>query len=102
MFAALCVSKWVATGVFPLRVYDLFFNLRLCGKCVFPSGSSPHSTGWVLRLTRVGGHFGVVSFVPQIIFVPQVSGRSDLVWAGEISYSVYLVHAHVLRFSHIF
>ena len=98
MFAALCVSKWVATGVFPLRVYDLFFILPALWKVHFSLLDPLHipRLGSTIDLAW-GVIFGVVVVVSSKSFLfRKFLAVPILVWAGEISYSVYLVHAHVL------
>jgi len=101
MFAALCVSKWVATGVFPLRVYDLFFILPALWKVRFSLlVLSTFTAGFYDDLAW--GSFSVwLSLVLQIIFVPQVSGRSDFSVAGEISQALSRACARAAA-SHIF
>jgi peptidoglycan/LPS O-acetylase OafA/YrhL len=98
MLAAACISDWLTTGKFPLRVYDLLAIVPALWK-VEPSIFDPHSAARLDPAFDIswGVLFGVlVILCSQDGAARRVLAFPALVWAGEISYSVYLVHGHVL------
>lgn len=98
MFAALCVSKWIATGRFPLRIYDLLAIVPALWKVQMPI-FDPHNAPRLGATIDIawGILFGTLVIISSQSFsLRRLLAFPLLIWAGEISYSVYLVHAHVL------
>ena len=98
MFAASCISDWLESGRFPLRVYDLAAIVPALWK-VEPALFDPHSAARLDPAFDIS--WGVLFGVLVILCSHDAAARKVLafpvlVWAGEISYSVYLVHGHVL------
>ncbi len=99
MFAANCVSKWITTNRFQLRIYDfaaIALALWEVRKPILNPHDDPARLGAMIDISW-GVLFGTLVIVSsrthslqKFLTIPV------LVWGGEISYSVYLVHAHLL------